>query len=159
MTDEDARKKLTELIKDGRTALFTTIDPEGCLVSRPMALQTVEFDGDLWFFTARSSNKVAEFTSNPAVNVAFQSGTVWVSVSGNAEAVEDRTKAEELWNPFVKAYFPGGIDDPELLLVKVNATSAEYWDTDNKLVSLFKMAKAAATDTVPDLGENKQINL
>ena len=41
---------------EGRTVgQFTTIAPDGTLISRPMAMQEVEFDGDLWFFASRSS--------------------------------------------------------------------------------------------------------
>jgi general stress protein 26 len=159
MTEAESREKLAAFIKDGRTGVFTTVEADGSLVSRPMALQSVEFDGDLWFFTSASSAKVSEIQADPHVNVAFESGNTWVSVAGEAEILEDRSKAEELWNPFVKAYFPDGLEDPELRLVKVHATSAEYWDGDNKVVALFKMAKAAATDTVPDLGENKTLQL
>src|SRR5690606_26012306 len=49
MTDEGTRK-IAELVTDARIAMFTTVDPGGHLVSRPMGLQEVEFDGDLWFF-------------------------------------------------------------------------------------------------------------
>jgi general stress protein 26 len=159
MVDSDAHTKLTELIKAAGTGMFSSINDLGNIVSRPMALQTVEFDGEMWFFTAKSSNKASEVRDNSQVNVSFLSGNTWVSVSGSAYLVEDRTKAKELWSPFVKAYFPGGLDDPELLLIKVNATNAEYWDGDNKLVSLFKIAKAAVTDTTPYLGENRRMAL
>ena len=61
--------KVAELLKDERFGLFTTIAPDGTLMSRPMALQEVEFDGDLWFFASRSSRKVAHIAVNPQVNV------------------------------------------------------------------------------------------
>lgn len=156
---DEAHDKLKQLIKDGRTAILSTIDSNGDIVSRPMALQSMEFDGDLWFFTAASSNKAHEVQVHPQVNVAFESGRSWVSITGTAEIIEDRAKSEELWNPFVKAYFPNGLEDPELRLLKVHATSAEYWDADNKLVSLFKMATAAATNTTPNIGDNKTVQL
>ena len=156
---EENQTKLRDLIKDAHVGLLTTIDAGGSIVSRPMALQTVEFDGDLWFFTSANSNKVAEINAEPAVNVAFQSKDAWVSVSGTAAIVTDKSKAEELWNPVVKAYFPDGLEDPELRLIRVDASSAEYWDSDNKLVSLFKMAKAVASHDTPDLGDNKTVQL
>jgi general stress protein 26 len=49
VSDEQTRK-VAELIQDQRLAMLTTRDPFGTLMSRPMALQEVEFDGDLWFF-------------------------------------------------------------------------------------------------------------
>ena len=64
MSDERTRT-VTELIKDQRLAMLTTTDPSGTLISRPMALQEVEFDGDLWFFASRSSRKVAHVRADP----------------------------------------------------------------------------------------------
>ena len=43
--DADAVAKVRELVKDERTCMFTTIGPDGAIVSRPMATQEVEFDG------------------------------------------------------------------------------------------------------------------
>ena len=76
MTTEDTRK-VAELIKDQRLAMLTTRDPFGTLMSRPMALQEVEFDGDLWFFAERGSRKVLHVGASPQVNVTVSgSGSV-----------------------------------------------------------------------------------
>ena len=63
--------------------MLTTIGVDGRLVSRPMALQEAEFDGDLWFFAYADSAKVRQIRVNPEVNVAFsdQQHHAWVSVS------------------------------------------------------------------------------
>ena len=57
MSAEDTRK-VAELIKGQKFGFLTTTTPEGKLTSRPMALQEVEFDGDLWFFTYADAPKV-----------------------------------------------------------------------------------------------------
>jgi len=127
--DPEARSKVTELIRAGRICMFTTMTPDGRHVSRPMALQEVEFDGDLWFFAYQDSPKVAEIAAHPQVNVAFTTkSNAWVSVSGPAEVVPGRGRAEQLWNPLLKAWFPDGLDTPGLRLIRVRAESAEYWD-------------------------------
>ncbi|MEZ0390933.1 MAG: pyridoxamine 5'-phosphate oxidase family protein, partial [Pseudobdellovibrionaceae bacterium] len=55
---KDDVRKLAELIKDIKFAMFTTVDFDGNLYSRPMATQQVEFDGDLWFFSGKSTAKI-----------------------------------------------------------------------------------------------------
>jgi general stress protein 26 len=50
MADADGITKLVELTKDIKITMFTTIDADGHFVSRPMAQQLTEPDGDLWFF-------------------------------------------------------------------------------------------------------------
>ncbi|MFI7546199.1 pyridoxamine 5'-phosphate oxidase family protein [Actinoplanes sp. NPDC049599] len=39
----------------------------------------------------------------------------------------DRAKVEELWNPMLKAWFPEGLETPDLRLIKVHAETAECW--------------------------------
>ena len=91
MTTEETTK-VAELLKDERMALFTTIAPDGTLTSRPMAMQEVEFDGDLWFFADRNSRKVAHIRANPQVNVATSGSSSWVSLTGHAVVVDQLEK-------------------------------------------------------------------
>jgi general stress protein 26 len=160
-SDDAARAKVTELIRDGRICMFTTMTPDGRHVSRPMGLQEVEFDGDLWFFSYDDSPKVAEIRANPQVNVAFATkSNAWVSVSGRAEVVHDRAKAAQLWSAPLKVWFPDGLDTPGLSLIKVHADSAEYWDSPHgRVVTLIQYAASAALHRTPDLGENKVVDL
>ncbi len=81
-------------------------------------------------------------------------------MSGRAEINRDKAKMKELWNPILKAWFPDGLDDPNLCLLKVNAEKAEYWDSSSgKLVQLAGFVKALVTGTSIDPGENKKIDL
>jgi general stress protein 26 len=159
--DPEARAKVTELIRAGRICMFTTMTADGRHVSRPMGLQEVEFDGDLWFFSYEDSPKIAEIRTHPQVNVAFGTkNNAWVSVSGTAEVVHDRAKAEELWSVPLKAWFPDGLDTPGLTLIRVRAESAEYWDAPHgKVVTLIQYAASVALRRNPPIGDNKVVDL
>lgn len=126
----EAIAALREMIKDVEVAMLTTRQADGKLVSRPLGTQDVEFDGDLWFATGADSEKVREIQADPRVNVAYGSRgrNTYVSVSGTASIVRDQAKIDELWSPAMKIFFPGGKDDPNLVLIRVQAESAEYWD-------------------------------
>ncbi|MBA3913972.1 MAG: pyridoxamine 5'-phosphate oxidase family protein [Acidobacteriales bacterium] len=155
-------KKVAELIKKVKFALLTTRHEDGTLHSRPMATQQVEFDGDLWFFSGWSTEKVQELQQSPDVNVSFADpgDNVYVSVGGKGELVRDRKKAEELWNPLYKAWFPKGLEDPELCLLKIVATQAEYWDTpSSKMVQLAGFIKATVTGQRYEPGEHGEVKL
>ena len=158
---EEARARVTELIRDARICLLTTIGVDGRLVSRPMALQAAEFDGDLWFFAYADSAKIRQIRVNPQVNVGFsdQRQHAWVSVAGTAQEGWDRARAERLWNPLLKAWFPDGLDTPGITLIKVHASSAEYWDSPSStVVNLLGFAKAAVTGRPPKVGENHEVS-
>lgn len=88
----DNIKKLNELIKDIRIAMLTTIDEEGHLRSRPMGTQQTDFDGDLWFFTGKSTEKVGEIQHEQRVNVSYSDpkGNSFVSISGTAKVTDDK---------------------------------------------------------------------
>lgn len=141
-------QKLWELIKDVKIAMLTTEDADGVLRSRPMATQRVEFEGDLWFFTSASSKKVREAATHNEVNLSYADpgSNKYVSVSGSASLVRDPAKARELWNPIYKAWFPKGLEDPILALLKVEVNKAEYWDSPSStMVQLAGFLKAVAT--------------
>ncbi len=152
--------KLTDLARDIRIAMFTTVDGEGHFVSRPMAQQEIEFDGDLWFFSDRSSSAVAHIATNPHVGITLSSSDVWISIDGDAEIVEDQAKAKDLWNSWVEAWLPQGPEDPSVVLIKVNGHSAEYWDTPGgKVASVMSFVKSKVSGDTYDGGENKIVQL
>ncbi len=159
---EEAIKVLRDKIKDIHIAMLTTIQPDGTLRSRPMGTQQAEFDGDLWFFTAADAPKVEEVEQahNVSISYARPESNTYISISGRAYLVRDKARAKELWNPMLKAWFPKGLDDPELALLRVEVEQAEYWDTPSgKVVAMLGIAKAAITGQTAKVGEDKKINL
>jgi general stress protein 26 len=126
----DPVAKLNELIKGIEFAMLTTIRPSGRLHSCPMATTEAEGDGVLWFFSGNNTEKVEAIKTDPRVNLAYSdaSSQRYVSITGNAEPVRDHVKAKELWKPLYNAWFPMGLQDPNLILLKVNIQVAEYWD-------------------------------
>ena len=117
MTDIQHFTKLTKEIKFAM--LTTTCSEDQSLKSRPMTLQETEFDGDLWFFADRFSKLAKDIEANPKVNLAFSDtkANSYLSATGQAEIVIDQEKAKQLWNPFYKAWFEQGLDDPKLCLI------------------------------------------
>ena len=153
--------KLKDLLEGIDFAMLTT-EANGKFRSRPMSTQKFEFDGDLWFFTSDETHKVEEIEADNRVLVAYSKpeDNKYVSVFGRGEIVKDRAKIEELWNPIHKAWFPEGLDDPRLCLLKVSVEEAEYWDApSSKLVQIAGFVKALVTGQEADYGEYGKINL
>ncbi len=86
------QEKMQELLKDFDAAMLVTRTNDGSLRARPMALAEVDDDGVLWFLTERGSAKVHEISAEHQVNVAMQSSSKFISISGRATPVEDRAK-------------------------------------------------------------------
>jgi general stress protein 26 len=126
----EENKHLSTLIDGIKVAMLTTIGPDGSLRSRPMATLPGEFDGTLWFFTNIDSPKVDEVQLEEHVNVSYDDSDDhrYLSISGRATLSQERQQLEELWNPILLTWFPLGLDDPQLALLRVEADSWEYWD-------------------------------
>ncbi len=161
---DEAINKLNQLIKDIDIAMLTTVEDDGTLRSRPMVAQNSEFDGTLWFFTGASSSKVEEVIQDRHVNLSYADpdNQRYVSISGTARLVRDPKKMEELWNPAYKAWFPKGLEDPDLALLKVTAEQAEYWDSPSSgVVHAIGLLKAMVTGerSQGEGGESQKIDL
>lgn len=134
---EESVAKLAALLKDIPVAMLTTMEADGSLRSRPMALQQREFDGTLWFLTDVETAKVYEIERHRQVNLALMhpGQQKYVSVSGTATVVRDPAKVKELWTPMHSAWFPNGPDEPKLALLRVSVEKAEYWDSPSSKVA------------------------
>ena len=163
VTQDDKLAKLHEIVKAVDICMLTTVDERGDLHSRPMSNnRDVEFDGDLWFFTYGSSHKVDEVGRVPKVNASFADidNQLYASLTGQAEVVRDRAKIEELWKPELRAWFPEGVDTPDIALLKVTVGRAEYWDGSQSLVAhAVSFVSSLVSGEPAQLGENEKIEL
>jgi len=131
---ETASRKVARMIRGVRVAMLTTIAADGSLHSRPMAArdddEEREFDGELWFFTKRNTEKVDEILHDAEVNLAYVSfeDHRYVSLSGRAAVIDDQEKINALWSPIYRAWFAKGLDEPGLALLRVTVRTARYWD-------------------------------
>jgi general stress protein 26 len=144
------REHLVGLMGDMPIAMFTTFGSEGPRTV-PMARQEVEPDAEMWFITARDTAHTRALQTEPQVALSFSSRDAWVALTGTAALVEDRAKLDELWNTFAEAWLPGGPDNPEAVLIRVDVDRAEYWDTPGgKVASLISFAKTRLTGDTYD---------
>ena len=162
LRNEAAFKKLKEMAEDIRFCMFCTIGYAGTISSRPMTTSEVDEEGDIWFFTNKLSEVSIEADQKNDVCLAYAcpNDNDYLSVTGVASIVLNKAKIKELWKDSYKAWFPEGINDPELALIRVTPSNAEYWDsTSNKMVILFSMVKAALTGSRYNEGEHGKLKL
>jgi len=149
---EDTLKDLRSKISSIRFGMLTTINDDQSLSSRPMTRHALEDSGIMWFFVSDTSQLARDINSYPKVNVTFAnpSLSIYVAISGQAEVIKFAEKAAELWNPAVAVWFPEGLDDPHLSLIKLSIYNAEYWDSPtNKMKQIFAIAKSAIIGVPP----------
>lgn len=163
--DKSVQDNLWELIKDIRFGMLTHRTASGMLHAHPLTTQSKGLDAqsELHFFISQKGELYERLQTDGQVNLSYADpgADSYVSLSGDARFSNDQALKESLWSPMAKAWFPEGVNDPDLALLVVRAHHAEYWDVkESKMVQLFKMAKAAVTGQPPKgLGEHREVNL
>jgi general stress protein 26 len=65
-----------------------------------------------------------------------------------------------LWEPLFKTWFTGGVDDPRIAVVRVQAESGYYWATKHgRAVALAKMVVGAALGKTLDDGVQGRLSV
>lgn len=159
---KEAIAKLKEIAERARICMFTTFTTARPMPSRPMALQDVDDDGTMHFFSATNSHKNAELKADHDVQLFFEnnSSSEYLSVYGKATISQDKEKIKELWTLWAKAWFQDGPEDPKLSLVSVKPITSEYWDTKhNKMISILKIAASIVTGKTMDDGVEGKLHI
>jgi len=155
-----AVEKIKHIIDKAESCFFSTaVSVAGSCGTRPMGVQEVDDQGNLWFLSATDSHKNQEIAINPDVTLHFQGSahSDFLVLKGSASASRDQNKIKELWNPIFKTWFTEGEDDPRISIIKVTPTEGYYWDTKHGFaVAGIKMVVGALTGkTLDDSIEGK----
>lgn len=152
--------KIKGLVGKTSTCFFCSNIKTGIPFStRPMSVQKVDDDGNLWFLSADDSNKDMELKTDPFVQLLFQGSphSDFLNLYGIASVSKDKQKIEEMWEPIMKTWFTGGKDDPRISVIRVEPSEAYYWDNKhgNAVAFLKMMVGAAIGKTLDDSIEGK----
>ena len=107
---------------------------------------------------AISSGCAARFiaVSLPNFAICF----AYLSITGRARVVRDPDKTKMVWRKADGVWWPGGPDDPNVCLLRVEPSRAELWDGPaSAAATAFEFAKARLTGQKPKLGENRKVTI
>ena len=136
MTDTAQLK--TDLWKKMAASPFVMVGVEDGGHSVPLTAQLDKDQVDTLFFFIGKDNRVAR--GGPGMIQFVSKGhDYFACLAGTARLDNDFAQIEKLWNKQVEAWFPGGKDDPNLALLRIDVDSAELWETDMSLSGKLKM--------------------
>jgi len=147
LNGKEAIEKIKELTKKNKTCFFGTLSNNDMpLEVRPMSVQKIDDDGNLWFLSSKDSHKNQEIKNDDTVQLLFQGSphSDFLSLSGKASISTDKKMIKELWEPIVKTWFTEGVDDPRITVIKVTPETGYYWDTKHgHVIAFMKMVIGA----------------
>lgn len=159
---ENHIEKVKELLQRCRVSMFGTFE-KNKVNFRPMAHVEIDDLGDLWFFTSSSSVKAEHIKANPNVVLTFsnEDENLYLSMEGVAHVSNiNKDRMRELFNPFVRAWFPQGLDDPDLSLLKFHPVEIDYWNNpEGKVITYMKMLSSVVTGVRPSGGEHEKLKM
>jgi general stress protein 26 len=129
-TTKAAVDTLKKMVQGLDICILITTDIEGQRHNRPMAAIKIDDDGNAWFFVSKSSGKLKDISVNNKLQLVFANPAtdVYVEMHGVGSAVCDEEEIKNNWSPLVTQWFPGGIQDPEVCLVRLEVINVFYWD-------------------------------
>ena len=139
--------------------MLVTHSALGGIHARPMEVAEVSDDCAVWFFSGKDTSKTHEIDQDREAVLIFQKDhSAYLTLAGRASLSTDRSRIDALWKETFKAWFPGGKDDPNLIVITFRPERAEYWDTtgSKKLSYLWQTATAYVTGTRPQIKEGEQ---
>lgn len=136
----NAVKQIKHIAESAGVCMFETIQPEPPFSVRPMSPVKVNDAAVLWFFSAGNSKKNKEILIDSHVQLLFSNPgkNEYLSIYGTAQIITDKKTIEEMWSPIATVWFPAGVNDPDISLIKVTPESSYYWNSEhNKMTAVI----------------------
>ena len=133
----ELRKKFWRALADSSFVMLQLDgDPDS---AAPM---TAQLDRDaahaIWFFTSRDNRFAAK--GGATATFASKGHDVFARFSGVLSEETSRERLDKQWSNFVEAWFPGGKDDPNLLMLRMELGDASIWAGELGVLGVAKMA-------------------
>ncbi|PYE34719.1 general stress protein 26 [Rhizobium sp. PP-F2F-G38] len=125
---------LAEKMREIDICMLSTHTDGGAIAGRPMSNnRNVDYDGSSYYFTLDDTRMVDDIKADPKVALAFQGAKAFlVAVEGKADLIRDRQAFREHWSADIDKWFADGIDTEGLVMIKVVAERAHYWDGEDE---------------------------
>lgn len=134
--DKDTREEFWHAMEDSPFLMLRLED--GNEHAEPMtAMLDKEAHHAIWFFCGRG-NRVAK-GGRAAAQFSSKGHDVFACLSGTLTEERDRAVFDKHWSNPVEAWFPGGKDDPQVMMLRFDIQDAEVWVADLSVKGKFKL--------------------
>jgi len=161
MGRKDHIDRVWDIVEKVGVCMLTT-QFAGGLRARPLEARPDRDAGVIFFVTDLHSGKEGEIETRPDVGLTFidSKDNAYLSITGRACVIRDAEETRAAWRKTDEVWWPGGPDDPNVCLLRIEPLTAELWDGPaSALVTAFEFAKAKLTGQEPNVGENRKVTV
>lgn len=129
-TDVDALLKIArQTVEQVRFCFAITQTQTGGVNARIVEPAKPDDQWHAWFMTSRASRKIAELEDNSKLVLAYQYDTEGscVTLHGQAAVNDDTAFKRKVWSNEFAKWFPGGPEDPGVVIVTFQTERIELW--------------------------------
>lgn len=113
-------------------------------------------DGYFHFFHAKSGRLAAG--GRAMAQYVTKGHDLFACVSGTLTPVTDRATIDKYWSKPVEAWYEGGKDDADLLMLRFDLEDAEIWTAEAGIKGLFRLM-TGSTVKEGELGSHAEVAL
>lgn len=134
---EELKQKFWKALADS-PFLFLQLDSDPHTAVPMTAQLDKDANSAIWFFTSRDHH----FATGGMATATFagKEHGIFARFDGDLREEPSRERLDKEWSNFVEAYFPGGKDDPNLLMLRMDLGQAEIWNSNLGFLTTAKMA-------------------
>jgi general stress protein 26 len=161
MALESATDRVWDIIEQAGAGMLTTRFAGG-LRARPLEPRPDRQAELIWFVTDVRGLKDDEIQAHAEVCLVIVNARAkaYLSISGRAQVLRDPAQAAAIWKKTDDVWWPGGPDDPNVRVLRLEPQTAELWDGPaSAAVAAFEFAKARMTGEKPNLGEKRKVTV
>ena len=129
MTKQNHVSRVWDIIEKARVGMLTT-QFAGGLRARPLEARADRDAGLIWFVTDVRGGKDNEIDAAHDIGLVFvdEDDRAYLSITGRASVTRDTVKAKEIWKKTDDIWLPGGPNDSNARVLRVEPIPAELWD-------------------------------
>ncbi len=155
-------EKILLKMKDIQVSFLNTQFEDG-VITRPMIARFDEADRTaMYFISGGEGSQVDAMLNDKMVSVSMsdKSQKIYIVIKGKCTLTKSKAKIKLFWNSMTDLWFPKGLENSDVSLIKMDFDTLECWDSSgNLIIKAIDMLVAKINKRPPEFGTKSTIHI